>query len=126
MDTQSQPAAPSATTDTGSVNGADLAQVIAQAVSAGVTSSLNEITAKLNQISDSVKSVNDDRGFSSEVTGAHDIYENMRRTDVARDRIQVYAEQALANAVELAKGVGMRSLDHFGSLPPVAPKASGC
>ncbi len=68
----------------------------------------------------------DDRSLSTEITGAYDVYENMRRTDVSRDRVQVQAELALANAVELSKALGVRSLDHFSSLPPVASKVSGC
>jgi hypothetical protein len=120
------------TTDSANVNGANLAQVIAQAVQAGVetslTSSLGQILERLNSLSESIKkqSDNDDRGFSTELSGTYDMYENTRRSDVARDRIQVQAEIALANAVELAKGIGIRSLDHFGSLPPINKPATGC
>jgi hypothetical protein len=123
----------------GAVDGSNLAQVIAQAVAAGVTASLNEITAKVNQLQQSIsealkkESTNSDTNFETTVTGAHDLYESLRRADLARDRVGSYAELALsqalqanANAIEIAKAIGARSCDHFSSLPPVSAKVSGC
>jgi hypothetical protein len=119
-------------TATGAVTGDNLAQIIAQAVAGAVTTSLNELTAKLNQMMDSVSeavkktSANDDSNFETSVTGVHDPYDDLRRNAVSRDRVQAYAELALANAVKAADGLMARSLDHFGSLPPVSAKPTGC
>ncbi|HTT78586.1 MAG TPA: hypothetical protein VMF86_02810 [Stellaceae bacterium] len=126
------PASTIANTATGAVTGDNLAQIIAQAVAGAVTTSLNEITAKINQLTDSVSealkklSVNDDNNFETTVVGAHDPYDDLRRNGVSRDRVQAYAEQALANAIKHSDALAMRSLDHFGSLPPVAAKPTGC
>src|SRR5579863_3157275 len=106
---------------TGGATGSDLAQTIAQAVAAAVTTSLNEITAKLNSLSEAVKkqSANDDTNFETSVTGVHDPYDDVRRTAQARDRIAVYAEQALANCVEVAHRCALQGLDHSAALPPI-------
>lgn len=130
--TTATPASNVANTASGAVTGDNLAQIIAQAVAGAVTTSLNELSAKLNQMLDSVSeavkksSANDDSNFETSVTGVHDPYDDLRRNAVSRDRVQAYAELALANAVKAADGLMARSLDHFGSLPPVAAKPSGC
>lgn len=111
--------------NTGTVDGSNLAQVVAQAVAAAVTSSMNEITAKLNQLSDSVsenikkQSANDDTNFETSVTGAHDPYDEVRRSYAERDRLNVVALQALTKMVENGDALMKRSIDHFSALPPV-------
>lgn len=113
--------------------GNDLAQAIANAVAAGVSTSLDQVTAKLNQLAQSINesisqntkklSTSDDTNFETSVTGVHDPFESLRRADIARDRVMVYAEQALANCVELAHRCGLQGLDHNAALPPIAPRS---
>lgn len=110
----------------GNANGLTLEQVAAQM--AALTSSVNEITSKLNLSSNAVKgtSLNNDQTLSTEVTGAYDVYENKRLIDAHNHRMLIQAEHAQALAVERAHMVALRSIDHFSSLPPVASKVSGC
>jgi hypothetical protein len=114
----------------GTVTGDNLAQVIAQAVAAAVTTSMNEVTAKINQMLDSVsesvkkQSANDDTNFEASVTGAYDMFDDLRRANVSRDRVAVYAELALKQALEHNDAVFQRSMDHFGALPPIAPRSA--
>jgi len=121
---------PVTSTASGAVTGDNIAQVIAQAVAAAVTTSMNEVTAKINQmlqsVSENVKkqSANEDTNFEASVTGAYDMFDDLRRANVSRDRIAVYAEKALANAIEVSHACSMRSLDHFGALPPIAPRSA--
>jgi hypothetical protein len=121
---------PSGTSSSETLSNAQV-QAIAVAVGAAVTTSLNEITAKLNSLEQIVESriknttTNDDTNFEASVTGAYDMFDDLRRANVSRDRIAVYAEQALANAIEIAHGVGMRSLDHFCAVnPEVSPRTA--
>jgi len=110
----------------GTAGSNDLTQSIAAAVAAAVTSSLNEITNKLNALESRVKqtSANDDTNFETSVVGAYDPFDDLRRANVSRDRISVYAEQALANSIEVSHRCAMMHLDHSASLPPVAVKAA--
>ena len=107
--------------------GADVASTLAQvaAALAGVTTSLNEVTNKVNAIESRVKqtSANDDTNFETSVTGVHDPFDDVRRSAQARDRIAAYAEQALANCVEVAHRCALQGLDHSAALPPIAPRA---
>jgi hypothetical protein len=117
-------------TASGAVTGDNLAQVIAQAVAAAVTTSLNEVTAKINQmlqsVSENVKkqSANDDTNFEASVTGAYDVFDDLRRANVSRDRIAVYAELALKQVLQHNDQIFQRSMDHFGALPPIAPRSA--
>jgi hypothetical protein len=121
---------PVTSTASGAVTGDNLAQVIAQAVAAAVTTSLNEVTAKINQMLQSVsenikkQSANDDTNFEASVTGSYDMFDDLRRANVSRDRIAVYAELALKQALEHNDSVFQRSMDHFGALPPIAPRSA--
>lgn len=109
---------------TGETTGDNQAQVIAQAVAAAVTASLQEITNKLNSIEQNIESrvkqtsANDDTNFETSVTGVYDPFDDLRRANMSRDRVSVYAEQALANALKVADGLAMRSLDHFCATNP--------
>jgi len=122
----------SATVDTGTVHGADLAQVIAQAVAAAVTTSMNEVTAKVNQmlqtVSENTKKVStsDDTDFKASVTGVYDPYDAQRRMHQRLAELDTVTLKVLAQMVEHNDEIFKRSMDHFGSLPPVAPKAAGC
>lgn len=124
--TAPQSAADTITTQAGS--GSDLNSVLAQVAAAmsAVTNSVNEITNKLNAMESRVKqtSANDDSNFESSVVGVHDPYESLRRSDVSRDRIAVYAEQALANSIEVSHRCAMMHLDHSAALPPIAPRSA--
>ena len=120
------PAAETATAGSGS--GADVSQVLAQVAAAmsAVSNSVNEITNKLNAMESRVKqtSANDDSNFETSAVGVHDPYESLRRADVSRDRIAVYAEQALANSIEVSHRCAMMHLDHSAALPPIAPRSA--
>lgn len=133
MADEQQTSTGAASETTGAAVGSDLTQAIANAVSAAVTASTNEITAKLNQmlqtVSESISqntkklSTSDDTNFETSVTGVHDPFESVRRADIARDRVQAYAEQALANSIEIAHRCALQGLDHSAALPPIAPRS---
>jgi hypothetical protein len=111
----------------------DQVQAVVLAAMAGITTSLNEITNKVNSLETRVKesTANDDTNFETSVTGVDDPFEDKRRSAVSRDRIQIYAEQALAmstqalaNAVELSHRAGLQGIDHAAALPPLAPRSA--
>jgi len=120
------PTQPAGTVQGGTID-QSLAQAIAAAVGAAVTTSFNEITAKLNELESRIKqtSVNDDTNFEANVVGAYDMYDEQRRSNVSHARIAVYAEQALAHAVEASHALSMRSIDHFcATNPETSPRAT--
>lgn len=118
------------TTDSGNDNGANIAQVLAQVAAgmAGLTTTLNEITAKLNSVSENLKksSTNDDTNFEISSTGVSDPFDEVRRNYAQRDQIFTIGLQALSKMVENGDALMKRSLDHFGSLPPINKPATGC
>jgi hypothetical protein len=105
-------------TAAGTVTGDNLAQVVAQAVAAAVTSSLNEISAKFNQMLDSLServkqtSANEDTNFEASVVGASDPFENDRRGRLWYDQVQQVALRALSNAVETDNMVSKQAVRH--------------
>jgi len=119
-----------ATNDAAGV-GAQLTQAIAAAVASAVTTSLNEITSKLNNVAQLVESrvkqtsENDDNNFETSVVGSYDPFDDLRRANMSRDRIAVYAERSLAIMLSAGEGLLSRSLDHFcATNPETAPRAS--
>jgi hypothetical protein len=99
---------------TGGATGSDLAQTIAQAVAAAVTTSLNEITEKLNSITENIQksAASDDSHFEASVTGVHDPFENDRRTRLLFDQLQQLSIQAMQNAVETGNMVAKQAVRH--------------
>ena len=125
----------SAPNPSGTVSGGttdqSLAQAIAAGVAAAVTTSLNEITAKLNELESRIKqtSVNDDANYEVNVVGAFDPYDDPRRTGIVNHRLSTsMAENADALMKEYLKytaGVWARSLDHYcATNPETAPRAA--
>lgn len=119
-----------ASTTAGGVDtGVNLADVLGQvaAAMAAVSTSVNEITNKLNAIEGRIKqtSVNDDNNFETTVVGAHDPYDDIRRTSIINHKLSVsMAENADALMKEYLKytsGVWARSLDHFCAMNPEVP-----
>jgi hypothetical protein len=104
-----------------------LAQAISSAVAAAVTTSMNEITAKLNELESRIKqtSVNEDVNFEANVTGADDPYDDKRRAGIVHNKLSLsMAENADALMKEYLKytaGVWARSLDHFCATNPEIP-----
>ena len=102
----------------GQLNASDLAGVIAQAVSAGVTSSLNEITNKLNTLQQSIESrvkqtsANDDNNFETSVVGADDPFENKRRDRLAYDGLIAFAMAQATVAAENTNLIVKQHLRH--------------
>jgi len=123
------PAAPTAvnqSTDAGSANGLTLQQLGEQM--AALTSSVNEITSKLNMSSTQVKdgTINSDKSLNTEVTGAYDVYDNKRLVDAHNHRMLVLAELQHGQLIERLHNSSNSSLQHMSALPPNAAKASGC
>jgi len=111
----SDPATPIITPQAaGDVTGNNLAQVIAQAVAAGVTTSMNEITAKLNSLSESINKIADATTSNTQtnVVGADDPYSEQRVWRTWHDVIMFYTTKAMG-----------QQLDHSASLPPMAPRS---
>jgi hypothetical protein len=102
----------------GTVIGDNLAQVVAQAVAAAVTSCPNEISAKFNQMLDSLServtqtSANMDTNSEASVVGASDPFESGRRGRLWYDQVQQIGLRALSNAVETGNMVSKQAVRH--------------
>ena len=88
-----------------------------------IADGLKNLSEHVDKISSTVSEVNN-ANFQTTNQGVYDPYDDLRRANIARDRVSAYAEQALANSVEFMKMWTVRSLDHFGALPPVAPRSA--
>lgn len=117
---------PSGSSAGGAVTGDNLAQTIAQAVETQVTASLQELTNKLNQISQNLKNTgtNEDTNMEVSTVGNDDAFISLRNERVAHSRLQLIAERVLAAGADHYADLLARSRDHFSSLPPLAPRAA--
>lgn len=87
---------------TGQQTGNDLASTIAQAVAAAVTASLQEITNKLNQISQNVRntSTTDDTNMEVSSVGTDDAFIGLRNERVTQSGIQAQLLCLVAASVD--------------------------
>lgn len=94
----------------GQATGNDIANVIAQGVAAAVTASLQEVTNKLNEITQALS--NQSTTLDTTVQGVDDPYENKRRDRLAYDGMQALLASMATMTLENANLILKQQLRH--------------
>jgi len=103
-----------------------------QAFQTQIADGMKSLTENIAKLSDTSES---DTGFTARWAGNANPFEDQFRAATARDHVGAAMQQMTVNMVErvtalmdgylkYADGVWARSLDHFGALPPIAPRSA--
>lgn len=103
-----------------------------QAFQTQIADGMKSLTENVNKLSDQSES---DTGFTARWAGAANPLDDQFRNATSRDHVGAAMQQMTVNMVErvtalmdsylkYTDGVWARSLDHFGALPPIAPRSA--
>lgn len=121
------PVTGSATGATGGESGASVAldqglvNAIAAAVQTAVSQATSQMQSQINSLTENIDKI-------SQATTSDTDTATVSRSSIdpaaSQRRLEAYAELSLSNCIEFCKQAGLRSLDHFAALPPIAPRSA--